>query len=379
MFDGTPIDLGEVKRNGDGSVNLNAAPMRAGDYEYLAFELPPHPTREFNFYDRVTGRITVAETERVLEQFEGLPITDDHVWVENGERSQTHGGTILQNGVMDGELVRTRANIFDPKLILKVASGDDQELSIGFYNRIRWNENTGDDEPDFFIEDIDLNHVAVVKEGRAGPDARLSHHKAQLEDSEMKKITINGVEFEVSDEIATAYAAQQKADADKLTAMENSLAAVTTERDTAVGRVAASTSALENAKANAKAEAVKVATDHAAFVGEAQLMGHDPKDLVIGQYDSVQVRRDILKNSGVTLPDDSSDDVVLGAWLHAIASVDETGAGNSVFNNSVPPKSTESSATGPDGSRETSMLAGAHDNLTAAFHGRKAKTPKTED
>lgn len=360
-FKSALIDPATIQRTDDNAIILNAAPMAVGDYEYFGFESDVFQERGFKWDDKLIGRVEQAEAERILPQFEGLAVTDDHVWVDSGKRAEIAVGTCLKAGEIDGALVKTRVVIHDPITILKVTSGDAHELSIGFWNVIRWNENKqSDSDPDFFVEAIDLNHVAVVKEGRAGPDARLSNYKAKIEEHKMK-ITIDGIEYDVDDAVATEFTRL----ADQATALENSVAEVTAERDTAVGSLAAAKTQIENSKGKAKADAVAIAKDHAVFVDEAGRMGYAAADLVLGEYDADKIRREILANNGTKLADDASADIVRGAWLHAVGSL---GDEDSSVLDGVKPTKIENKA-GEQSQRQKTENA----TRNAYFGGRKAK------
>lgn len=372
-FESAVIDPAAIQYTDDKAIVLNAAPMAVGDYVYYGFESDEFLKRGYEWNEQLIGRVTKAEAERILPQFEGLPVTDDHVWVDAGKRSEIAVGTVLKPGEIDGDLVNTRAVIHDPTAIVKITSGDAVELSIGFWNIIRFNDNKTEGEPDFFVESIDLNHVAVVKEGRAGPEARLSNHRAKLEKGKtMEKITINGVEFEVSKEVATAYAAQQAADAAKLTTLENSLAEVTTARDTAVGGLAAANAQLENSKGDAEKAAVKMAADHAEFVDQASKMGHATADLKLGEYDADEIRREILKEKGMEFSKEENPDVVRGAWLHAISRLGKAPAPKKSVLDNTKPGHIETDKPGDIRERQANATRQSY------FGGKKSKSKKDE-
>lgn len=369
-FQSAVIDPAVIQRTGDNAIVLNAAPMAVGDYEYYGFEQDQFMDRGFAWDAKLVGRVEQAEAERILPQFEGLPVTDDHVWVETGQRATNAVGTVLQPGTLDGQLVNTRVVVHDPTAIVKITSGEAVELSIGFWNIIRWNENKAEGEPDFFVESIDLNHVAVVKEGRAGPDARLSNHRAKLErDQKMKTITINSVAMEVSDEFAAEYEAQQAAQSESVTALNNSVATLTTERDTAVGGLAAAKTASENAKKKAGEDAVKLAQEHADFIEQAAKMGHATADLTLGDYDADAIRREILENKGMKLEKDVSADVVRGAWLHALSDLGDKPAPKSILDDTAPEKIETSNA---------SIRQRAEDATRQSYFGGAKKPAKKE-
>lgn len=317
MMNGVAIDSASARKSPDGALILNATTMRSGDYEYFAFELGSARERGFDFDDRLIGRIEESEVTAILSQFKGLPMTDDHVFIDIGERAERSCGTILDDGVLENGIVQNECVIHDPTAIVRVTSTDETELSIGFFSNIVWNDERAEGDPHFFVRDIDLNHVAVVKQGRAGPEARLSNHKATLEqDSEMKKITIGDQEFEVEDEVAQEFTRL----GEENETLTNSVAETTTERDQARGQYASAKADLAKAKDAAGTDAVRIASEHSAFIDEANTLGHDTSKLQLGNYKPAEEMRTVLKNSGVEFEDDESDDVIRGAWKHAVAS-----------------------------------------------------------
>jgi len=116
------------------------------------------------------------------------------------------------------------------------------------------------------------------------------------------------------------------------------LAAVTTERDTAIGALQVAKVKAENNKAKAATDAAKMAKEHAAFITEAGQMGHATADLTLGDYDADAIRRTVLENKGMKFSEDESADVIRGAWLHALANLSGGSARTSVLDKTTPEK-----------------------------------------
>jgi hypothetical protein len=315
------------------------------DMEYYGYELP---TQElFNEeYDAVwdtlfNGRLTLECAQGMLDQFEGLPITDGHIEVMPGRREEVAVGTFLSDATLDGDMVVARALIYAATAIIKIDT-EGSELSIGGMAFMRPNDLRGTaGQPDFFIDAIDLNHVALVERGRAGPDARLLNHRASIAHHNEKvphmKVTINGVEIEVPDVAVNHYtgllnnleSTVSSLTADK-TALANQASTLTTERDTAQGALTAAQSELEiaknavveleNAKPDVTVEAARIANEHAAFVVEAEKLGH-VETLSLGSYDRTAIMRSVLNARGGQFAEDASVDTLKGGWQFAIANV----------------------------------------------------------
>lgn len=353
-FAAPPIDVGAAQKTADGAIILKAKPARSGDYEYFGFELPGTTGRNVSWDDRLIGRISPEEFERILPQFKGLAITNEHIWVPVGERSEVAIGTMLTEGEIDAAAegedawAVCEALLHEPKAILRIVNHEAQELSIGFESSIRWSDG-GEGEPDFYIEEVQLNHVALVKEGRAGADGRLLNHKAKLENNPMKTISIGGKDFQVDDAVADEFSRLSTAETDLGTQLANakatlettqgSLATTAAERDDARGQLAVASSqltALQNNKPDIAGEAVRMANAHTAFADEAKRMGHEG-DLVLGAYDENAVKIALLNKAGAGLAEDASADTIKGAWAFAVASLGKDAPKpKSVIDNAVP-------------------------------------------
>ena len=382
-----------VYRLDDGSLIMDAVPLIANqDLLYYAYELPteelfglktfwsdtdPLPAGHIRWNQALTGRLTTECAQNCADQFEGLPITDGHVDVEPGKRDEVAVGTFLRDAVIDGDKVRTKALIYVAASIVKI-DANGSELSIGGMAFMEPNSRRGEaGEPDFFIKRINLNHVALVEEGRAGPEARLLNHRASLAHKQKEvphmKVTINGVEIEVPDVAVNHYAGQMsnlEGQVATLTTtnseLTNSVASLTTERDTATGALAAAQTELANAQAevtrlsevDATAEATRIANEHAAFADEAQRLGHaDP--LTLGDYDRTAIMRTVLNARGGTFAEDASVDVLNGAWQFAVANA---GSGTrSVIDNRQPAPAAPLAnvAAGADAAVRASYFGGA--------------------
>lgn len=369
VFSGAPIDLEKVPSTDDGALILNARPVRAGDYDYYGYELTGAEERGYAWDQPLVGRVTEEALKATLEQFEGLAITDDHIFIPVGERGDYGIGTILRPGVLDAEgYVNTRAEVHEPKAVLKITQGSARELSIGFRSLIQWVDNPGEGDPHFFVTGIELNHVALVEEGRAGPKARLLNHTATLEHTAMKKITIGGKEYEVADEVATEFSrinTEAGTAAAKITQAE-------AERDAARGERDAARQEVANAKSGVDTAAAKLAADHADLVTEAAKLGNKD-DLVLGQYDSAKVKRDILAGRGIKVPDDASPEYIAGAWGAALANAKE------VAPNSKPKAGAFSALDGTGGAAEETAMtnaAAASEKVHGSYFGGAKKQEK---
>lgn len=325
-----------VFRLDDGSLIMDAVPLIADQQlTYYGYELPLDALfgvdHGIEWDQKLIGLLTLGAAEAMLDQFEGLAITDGHEFIETGRRNEIAVGTFLRDATLDGMKVRSRALIYDATAIVK-AETDTNELSIGGIGFMEPNPDRGTDgQPDFFIRHINLNHVALVENGRAGPEARLLNHKASLSHTQPKdgtmKITINGVEFDVPDAVASEIARQNGVVSDltnTAAALTTQITDLTTARDTAQGRadglateLETAQTALTNSAAELPAQAVQIANEHTTFVEQARRLGHTD-ELTLGEYDRAALMATILNSRGAKLPETPSSEYLAARWDAAL-------------------------------------------------------------
>jgi hypothetical protein len=165
----------------------------------------------------------------------------------------------------DGSQVKAPLLITDAKMIAKIDAGHPAQLSCGYFADLEpsigeWHGQ----RYDAIQRNIRGNHVAIVDTARAGPEAKIrldsfsgimlpSNNREQTSSqgiTEMnKKIRIDGVDFEVAEPVAQAYA-------NKKDALKKEIAKAEKKADKAEARADAAEAELVKAK-----EALKVATD----------------------------------------------------------------------------------------------------------------------
>lgn len=142
------------------------------------------------------------------------PLTNEHpkeaVTPENVKEFQV--GNVGENITHDDTFVRGVVVVQALDAIADVQAGK-VEISTGYNCKLE--ESPGvynGEEYDVIQRDIVYNHVCITKLGRAGPEVRLRLDSddaiQQTKEIPMEKITINGVEFEVTPELKAAYEAQ---------------------------------------------------------------------------------------------------------------------------------------------------------------------------
>ncbi len=148
-----------------------------------------------------------------LASMKGKPISIDHkdrtVTAKNANRVSI--GAVLDSGFQDGDNVRTQIVIHSPDAI-----GDRRELSLGYSCKL--DEESGTHpiygQYDAIQREIRINHLSVVKKGRAGV-ARLNMDSNEVLDDEdltlnqkeqhtmtVKVKLDNGIEYDAAPEVA---------------------------------------------------------------------------------------------------------------------------------------------------------------------------------
>ena len=157
---------------------------RVGELEYLAHEIPITPDGR--------GRVIVTRDAadifdaRAIASFEGKPVTIGHQGDINPENWRDHAVGVVQNvrpgrGDEAGKLLADLL-ITDADAIEAVRSGRLREVSCGYEcSFIETSAGRG------LQRDIRGNHVALVEEGRAGPECRIFDEKP-TKDSKMKSL-----------------------------------------------------------------------------------------------------------------------------------------------------------------------------------------------
>ncbi len=182
-----------------------------------------------------------------LSSFENKPVTDNHppelVNAKNSkEFTVGHAGPEVTK---DGDFAKTILYVTDADAIAKIESGK-VELSNGYTADIDWTPGvTPDGERyDAIQRNIKGNHIAIVERGRAGADCRLADNlPTEGDEVIMAKITIDGVDFEVTDQAAQAVGK-----------LQTRLVDTEMEAQTEVEKKKAKADAEEEAKKEAKAK-----------------------------------------------------------------------------------------------------------------------------
>lgn len=386
------IDLNQLKRHEDGSAIFNVQAMRTGVYDYMAFELPRDLTsqfdREIEFDTIVQGEIEEREVRKILKDFEALPVTNEHIFIDPNNKDDI-AGRVLKNGKLerDGH-VSTRLVIESADLLAEIETGRMVEVSIGFHaNTPVVNETRQEGEPDFFIRGIELNHLAVVRRGRAGSQARLSHDMPMFvhgfndnfdePEAKLMKIKIGNSEFDLPKEAVAAIKSEQEEATTQLTnakaARDKAVADLATEQQS-VATLRGENAALQKQVddgGNVEEAATALVAQHDSMASMLETLGSKTK-LEFGKYDATDELRKALDEFGVKGLEHSDYDSLVATYQGVAATITRKSGQGALEGQHGSPTQIAPSAPGMRRDRGASRVAGI-------VHNRLFKTNKAEE
>lgn len=209
----------------EGFLQVPAHISRVGIQNYLAVEMGL-TDREPTDIIRVFRPAEEVFADTSLSSFASKPITNNHPpeLVDSKNSKEFSVGMSGPEITRDGDLVLALLNVTDEDAIKSIESGK-VELSNGYTADIDWTPGIAPDGQAFdaIQRNIKGNHIAIVERGRAGESCRVADNLPESGDEViMAKITIDGVDFEVSDQAAQAVGKLQKrvSDAEEMTQKE---------------------------------------------------------------------------------------------------------------------------------------------------------------
>jgi hypothetical protein len=202
-----------------GFLHVKGILARTGVQEYLGRELSPKLEP-----DQVYGVLRDKEDvldEESLNGYRNAPVTDDHPsdFVTSDNYKELSKGSTSEVSVerKDGiDYIQGHLTVMDKELIEKLRDGK-LEISMGYASDIQPEEGEFLGTPyQFRQRDIKINHAAIVSKGRCGGRCRIVSDSGIITDEPqnkgelMKKITINGVEYEVPEEVYNEFMKMNK-------------------------------------------------------------------------------------------------------------------------------------------------------------------------
>ncbi len=223
-------------RRPDGTLLVEGVLTRSGVFVY--HDAAGRERREYRPPDEVFKADALAS-------FNLVPLTDDHPpKLLTAENAKQYAVGAVGEPRRDGDYVVAPLSVFDAATIEKLDAGK-RELSCGYMVDVidQPGVSPEGERYDAIQRGICGNHVALVDVARAGREARIRLDGAAgvavmvrradaAQEGNMGKVRIDGVDFDVSDQVAQAIAKQDAARAAELQA-------ATVRADEAAGQVAA--------------------------------------------------------------------------------------------------------------------------------------------
>lgn len=128
-----------------------------------------------------------AELKKAAETFNNLPLTRKHIEIDvDNVPKEDIVGSLGDSAVYEDGFIKNSLIVYDQKYIDRIQNGKQKELSCGYrYTPVRKSGEFEGQHYDFVMTDIVGNHVALVKEGRAGHDVVVSDSIEALKENIM--------------------------------------------------------------------------------------------------------------------------------------------------------------------------------------------------
>lgn len=244
-----------------------------------------------------------AFSPELLESFGAVPVTNDHPLqgLLTADNTRQYQVGMMTNARRDGDKIRASGLLTDVTAIRDAEAGK-AELSMGYWCDVEPTPGEWQGQHyDAIQRNVRGNHVALVSQGRAGPEFRIRMDSAKgdmVTSCTMVKVRIDDVEVELSDVAATLLAKSEKTHAD-------ALASAKAELDREKARADSAETSLKQAKAELAAAPAKIREQITARVAleakASEVLGASVKldDKTDGQIKALVVEKlSALKTDG---------------------------------------------------------------------------------
>ena len=295
MYFADALTLDAPSRTKDGYLAVRARAARTGVYQYSGREVDPqnqHGLRDTAVVNVLRDENTVFDTA-AARSFIGKPVTDDHPSeAVTSSNWRDHARGVVMGALRDGDYLAFDLLLTDASTIAKVDAGK-RDLSNGYAAEIEFGDFKSADGTACQARQAKIlggNHVAVVKDGRAGKDCAIhdaapcSSAPQSLFDSlttqekPVKTMLIDGLTVDVSN-VDTAQTTITKILADR-DAVKNDLATATTTlaaKDTEIATLKTENQQLKDSKPT-PAQLRDAAKTYAQVCDKAKALGVEVTD-----------------------------------------------------------------------------------------------------
>ena len=302
----------------NGYVEIKGNPIsKIGVYPYLGSEIgAPEPDRVYNVY-RPEEELSSADT---IDSFRLMPIIDEHTMLGGEDEGLTPAekkgvqGVIGEDVYYEAPYLRGNLKIYSEAAKGMVSSNAKRELSPGYRCIYDFTPGTFDGEQyDAIQRTIRANHLALVEEGRTGPDvAVLDHMRFALDSNQLKEAVMADENTKATDGLEELKAALQALTPDQLEALMMELKPASAE-------VMEDEEVKAKAAADAEAEALAKAQDEesakSAEAADADKCMDEDKtamDAMKRQIKALQTNLATVQDSGAFIAQIADRDVLAG-------------------------------------------------------------------
>lgn len=274
-------------------------------------------------------------SDRVLYTARSKPVTDGHptepVTIDNYQ-TYAKGMSHTDSRVEDLK-VYISLTVTDKDLIQKIFDGQN-EISIGFMSDVVAESGTYDGQNYEYVQrNIEINHIAVVDKGRAGPEVAIradsdawqldSQDKPEGSQKKMAKVKIKDTEYEVDEAVKAHLTALEKKAAEKEKEKEKEPKG--DAADAFLGRLDAMQAQLDAKEAELEAEKAKQLTgdsldklvnERVQLIGTARPLLGDSFDFV-GKSDR-DIKEAVIATTKQDFKGDGKSDDYINAFFDAM-------------------------------------------------------------
>ena len=130
------------------------------------------------------------ELAKAVESFNNLPLTREHIEVETDNVPKDKiVGSLGDHAEYKSPYIKNSLIVYDQQDIDNIMNGNKKELSCGYrYTPVKKDGEWHGQHYDFVMTNIIGNHVALVKEGRAGHDVVVADEKPEFDNEQYNDI-----------------------------------------------------------------------------------------------------------------------------------------------------------------------------------------------
>lgn len=164
--------LGDARVSPEGYLEANARTARTGIQQYLGREVGRPDIPVVNVYRSEDEVFSTSS----LQTFSKIPMTNDHPSVAvNAENWRDLAVGVTGDEVLrDGQFLKIGLKITDAGAVKDIRDGK-RELSVGYDTVLIWEDGVAPDGTPYQAKQtqISANHIAIVRQGRAGAEVRI--------------------------------------------------------------------------------------------------------------------------------------------------------------------------------------------------------------